>query len=290
MLFDISVLRFAEPYSGPVLAALAREGVDVVVTDDGMVRQLGERRRAEGDEQLRIELLEGLAAEQPPAGARRVAFVEGPRRRGGSRARPPGDRGDRPRLPRRPAAVARRTRRGEGRTDRRGRRGPRAGRRCHRVGDERAAGRPRDERLRRARPVDRGDVPALRRAAAAARPRRRSDCSSCRSPRADGSRRSPSARPGTAARARRCERAMRNRSAAARVALRGPSLVPPMSRHSFSGTSRKADAGSPATSAVPWWSRPRSSTSNTQRLVNGCASAALSGGPSRNTLAPHCVS
>ena len=77
VLFDISVLRFAEPYSGPVLAALAREGVDVVVTDDGMVRQMGERRRAKGDERLRVELLEGLAAEQPPAGARRVAFVEG---------------------------------------------------------------------------------------------------------------------------------------------------------------------------------------------------------------------
>jgi hypothetical protein len=77
VLFDISVLRFAEPYSGPVLAALARDGVDVVVTDDGMVRQMGERRRAKGDERLRIELLEGQAAEQPPAGARRVAFVKG---------------------------------------------------------------------------------------------------------------------------------------------------------------------------------------------------------------------
>ena len=77
MLFDISVLRFAEPYSGPVLAALARNGVDVVVEDDGMVRQLGERRRASGDERLRLALLEGAAAEQPPEGARTVALVEG---------------------------------------------------------------------------------------------------------------------------------------------------------------------------------------------------------------------
>ena len=77
MLFDISVLRFAEPYSGPVLAALARNGVDVVVEDDGMVRQLGERRRASGDERQRLVLLEGAAAEQPPEGARAVALVEG---------------------------------------------------------------------------------------------------------------------------------------------------------------------------------------------------------------------
>jgi hypothetical protein len=77
VLFDISVLRFAEPYSGPVLAALARHGVDVVVTDDGMVRQMGERRRAKGDERLRLELLEGQAAEQPPSDARTVAIVRG---------------------------------------------------------------------------------------------------------------------------------------------------------------------------------------------------------------------
>ncbi len=77
VLFDISVLRFAEPYSGPVLAALARNGVDVVVEDDGMVRQLGERRRASGDERRRLVLLEGGAAEQPPEGAQTVALVEG---------------------------------------------------------------------------------------------------------------------------------------------------------------------------------------------------------------------
>ena len=78
VLFDISVLRFAEPYSGPVLAALARNGVDVVVEDDGMVRQLGERRRAVGRRaRCDSSLLEGAAAEQPPEGARTVALVEG---------------------------------------------------------------------------------------------------------------------------------------------------------------------------------------------------------------------
>jgi hypothetical protein len=77
VLFDVSTLRFAEPYSGPVLAALAREGVDVVVSDDGMARQLGERRRADGDARARLFLLEGDAIDAPPEGARRIAFVQG---------------------------------------------------------------------------------------------------------------------------------------------------------------------------------------------------------------------
>ena len=61
VLFDVSTLRFAEPYSGPVLAALARNGVDVVVADEGMVRQLGERRRADGDETAPPGPVEGAA-------------------------------------------------------------------------------------------------------------------------------------------------------------------------------------------------------------------------------------
>jgi hypothetical protein len=77
VLFDVSTLRFGEPYSGPVLAELARNGVDVVVDDDGMVRQLGEGRRATGDEARRLVLLEGPAATSPPPDARPVAFVDG---------------------------------------------------------------------------------------------------------------------------------------------------------------------------------------------------------------------
>jgi hypothetical protein len=77
VLFDITGLRFAEPYSGPVLAALARHGVNVVVNDDGMVRQLGERRRARGDEPARLIMLEGEATAAPPPGARPVALVQG---------------------------------------------------------------------------------------------------------------------------------------------------------------------------------------------------------------------
>jgi hypothetical protein len=77
VVFDVSTLRFAEPYSGPVLAALAREGVDVVVADEGMVRQLGERRRADGEETTRLVLIEGPATRDQPSGARQVALVEG---------------------------------------------------------------------------------------------------------------------------------------------------------------------------------------------------------------------
>jgi hypothetical protein len=77
VLFDVSTLRFAEPYSGPVLAELTRNRVDVVVADDGMVRQLGEGRRAGGDEDRRLVLLEGRAATSPPPDARRIALVEG---------------------------------------------------------------------------------------------------------------------------------------------------------------------------------------------------------------------
>ena len=77
VLFDVSTLRFAEPYSGPVLAALVRNGVDVVVDNDGMIRQLGEDRRADGDEPRRVFLLEGAATGSPPPGARPVALVEG---------------------------------------------------------------------------------------------------------------------------------------------------------------------------------------------------------------------
>ena len=54
VLFDRRTLRFGEPYSGPVLAALGRAGVDVVVTDEMTVRQVGERRRVDGDEPVRL--------------------------------------------------------------------------------------------------------------------------------------------------------------------------------------------------------------------------------------------
>jgi hypothetical protein len=42
-----------------------------------MVRQLGERRRASGDERRKLVLLEGAAAEDPPEGATTLALVQG---------------------------------------------------------------------------------------------------------------------------------------------------------------------------------------------------------------------
>lgn len=77
VVFDTSVLRFAEPYSGPVLAALGRNDVPFRVTDEGMVRQVGAGRRADGTETHRLAILEGAAAEAPPDGATTVAYVDG---------------------------------------------------------------------------------------------------------------------------------------------------------------------------------------------------------------------
>ena len=77
VVFDTTRLRYNEPYSGPIIAELARAGVDVVSTDEGMIRQLGNGRRADGSEQAQIYLVEGSAAEATPAGSIRLAFVPG---------------------------------------------------------------------------------------------------------------------------------------------------------------------------------------------------------------------
>jgi len=74
VLFDASNLRFAEPYSTVAMSAMQRDGVDVRVELEGLVRQLGEARRADGSEVLRMRLLEGRAALEVPAGSERVAF------------------------------------------------------------------------------------------------------------------------------------------------------------------------------------------------------------------------
>ena len=77
LLFDVTGQRFAEPYSIAVQAELQRLGVPFVVSDEGLVRQLGDRRRFDGDAAARIFLREGPAARRPPPGATRVAFAEG---------------------------------------------------------------------------------------------------------------------------------------------------------------------------------------------------------------------
>ncbi len=75
VVLDASTLRYLEPYSAVVMSALQRAGVDLRVTEEGLVRQLGTARRADGDEPLTVYLLEGRAALIVPAGSERIAFT-----------------------------------------------------------------------------------------------------------------------------------------------------------------------------------------------------------------------
>lgn len=61
-LFDGSTLRFAEPFSGPVLAALADTDQPIRAADDAFERQLGEHRRRHGDERWSIQVREAPSA------------------------------------------------------------------------------------------------------------------------------------------------------------------------------------------------------------------------------------
>jgi hypothetical protein len=77
VLFEVHGLRFAEPYSVPVMAELQRLGVPWYVDDPGMVRQLGEARAWPADASVRLFMLEGNAAREERPGARRIAFADG---------------------------------------------------------------------------------------------------------------------------------------------------------------------------------------------------------------------
>ena len=76
VLIEAQGLRFAEPYSVPVMAELQALGVPFFVDDDGLARQLGDTRTYDGDASLRLHIREGEAAREPLEGTRRVAFVE----------------------------------------------------------------------------------------------------------------------------------------------------------------------------------------------------------------------
>ncbi len=73
--FDTRGLRYLEPYSAAVIAALQQAEVDVRVDDPGLVRQLGTARRADGGESLRLYLREGHEALSAPDGVERIAFT-----------------------------------------------------------------------------------------------------------------------------------------------------------------------------------------------------------------------
>jgi hypothetical protein len=77
LLFDTSELRFAEPYSGPVMDELQRRGIEFRVEDEGMVRQVGEHRRFDDDTEARLFIRQGGAALAEQPGATRVALASG---------------------------------------------------------------------------------------------------------------------------------------------------------------------------------------------------------------------
>lgn len=77
-LFDASTLRFAEPYSGPLFAVLYGNDQPLRIADEGFVRQLGEGRRATGDEQWVLQIREGQAAVDVADGEQIIAGVSGP--------------------------------------------------------------------------------------------------------------------------------------------------------------------------------------------------------------------
>jgi hypothetical protein len=61
--FDGSTLQFAEPYSGPVLAALTDAGQPIRAGDPSFARQLGEARRPRNDELFSLQVRNGSAAD-----------------------------------------------------------------------------------------------------------------------------------------------------------------------------------------------------------------------------------
>lgn len=75
VVLDASNLRYLEPYSAVVLTALQQAGVDFRVVEEGLVRQVGDARRATGDEPLTVYLLEARAALDVPAGSEQIAFT-----------------------------------------------------------------------------------------------------------------------------------------------------------------------------------------------------------------------
>jgi hypothetical protein len=74
VLFDATGLYFAEPFTAPVMAGMQRAGVPFVLDEEGLVRQLGERRRSDGSADIRVFVREGPDALVVPPGVERVAF------------------------------------------------------------------------------------------------------------------------------------------------------------------------------------------------------------------------
>jgi hypothetical protein len=71
--FDGTTLRFAEPYSGPVLAALADTDQPIRAGDASFARQLGEHRHPHHDERWSLQVREGTQVGPPAANERVLA-------------------------------------------------------------------------------------------------------------------------------------------------------------------------------------------------------------------------
>lgn len=85
VLFDADGIGFAEPYTSPVMAEFLANGVDLVVADEALSRQLGPDRLADRDDPTEggtrpiVYVRAGQAAVDVPPGATRIAFHDGDR-------------------------------------------------------------------------------------------------------------------------------------------------------------------------------------------------------------------
>jgi hypothetical protein len=83
VLFDAEGIGFAEPYTAPVMAELLEHGIDLVVDNTSLSRQLGPDRRADpsdptdGGTRTIIFVRAGAAAVEEIDGVERIAFHDG---------------------------------------------------------------------------------------------------------------------------------------------------------------------------------------------------------------------
>jgi hypothetical protein len=75
VVYDISSVRVFEPYSSAIMMRLQELGIEFRTTDEGMVRQLGDARRADGTERTRLFQLEGRFAIDYLGDACRIAIA-----------------------------------------------------------------------------------------------------------------------------------------------------------------------------------------------------------------------
>jgi hypothetical protein len=76
VLYDPTVLWFAEPYSGLMFAELQDRDIPFVFDDEVFIRQFGEGRRNDGSAVLRLWQVIGTDGAHVPPGAERIAYVE----------------------------------------------------------------------------------------------------------------------------------------------------------------------------------------------------------------------